>query len=239
MGGERPLSSKALRGSGWTWVSAKLFVSRALWAPGSRRVAKSGAFIGPAPRMSPPRPLPALLLGNGTHPIPRPLRPALSDIKAPLRAKDFEKVRSAPAPYRVPAPARASRKFRVSAASPLRSSCPKVSKDRLVTSRPAPGSRLRPKGGTEGREGRDLFEGRARWVPRACRTPRRQSPAPPRGRGFAPEAAGRRGGREPRAPCPRRVTRWRRASVCASPQAKRASCAATRTWRAASCSGAR
>lgn len=131
--------------------------------------------------MSPPRPLPALLLGNGTHPIPRPLRPALSDIKAPLRAKDFEKVRSAPAPYRVPAPARASRKFRVSAASPLRSSCPKVSKDRLVTSRPAPGSRLRPKGGTEGREGRDLFEGRARWAPRACRTPRRRPPAPPPG----------------------------------------------------------
>nr|XP_045369940.1 putative 2-oxo-4-hydroxy-4-carboxy-5-ureidoimidazoline decarboxylase [Camelus bactrianus] len=36
----------------------------------------------------------------------RPLCPALFDIKAPLRAKDFEKIRNAQAPYRVPAPSR-------------------------------------------------------------------------------------------------------------------------------------
>ena len=73
-----------------------------------------------------------------------PSCPALFDIKAPLRAKDFEKIRNARSPYRVPAPSRASRKFRAPVASPLLSSCPKVSKDKLVTSRPAPGSRPRP-----------------------------------------------------------------------------------------------
>lgn len=172
--GRKPLSAKALRGSGWKRVSAQSITCRALWAPGSRRVTKSGAFISQAPRMSPPRTLPALLPWNGTNPIPQALASGLSDIKAPLRAKDFEKIRGAPAPYRVPAPSRASRKFRVSAASPLRSSRPKVSKDKLVTSRPAPGSRLRLKGvGKEGHEVRGLFEGRAHWLPCACRTPSR------------------------------------------------------------------
>ncbi|XP_012505336.1 PREDICTED: putative 2-oxo-4-hydroxy-4-carboxy-5-ureidoimidazoline decarboxylase isoform X2 [Propithecus coquereli] len=47
----------------------------------------------------------------------RHFRPAPFDIKAPLRAKDFEKIRTAPAPYRVPAPSRWSRKFRASAAA--------------------------------------------------------------------------------------------------------------------------
>ncbi|KAM8803169.1 putative 2-oxo-4-hydroxy-4-carboxy-5-ureidoimidazoline decarboxylase isoform 1-T1 [Rhynchonycteris naso] len=49
---------------------------------------------------------------------PQALCPALFYIKAPLRAENFEKIRNAWDPYRVPAPSQASRKFRVSEASP-------------------------------------------------------------------------------------------------------------------------
>lgn len=57
----------------------------------------------------------------------------------------------------------------------------------------------------------------------------------------APHRAGREAGRQPRAPSPPSPPRADASPlrVCASPQAKRASCAATRTWRAASCSRAR
>ncbi|XP_010622257.1 putative 2-oxo-4-hydroxy-4-carboxy-5-ureidoimidazoline decarboxylase [Fukomys damarensis] len=65
----------------------------------------------------------------------RPWRPAPFNIKAPLRAKDFEKIGKAQAPYRVLAHCLAGRKFRASAAAltPLGSSRPKVSKDKPVT----------------------------------------------------------------------------------------------------------
>lgn len=179
----------------------------------------------------------------------RPPRPALSDIKAPSRAKDFEKIRNARAPYRVPAPSRASRKFRASEASPLRSSCPKVSKDKPVTSRPAPGSGPRPKElAPRGARFRTCSRGCGGGRPRNPGHPslpfvtsRRPCVSPLSALPQAPLRAGREAGWQPRAPSPPSPPRADASPlrVCASPQAKRASCAATRTWRAASCSRAR
>lgn len=198
---------------GWKWVSSQLILSKALCTPDSRspeltlRVAKSWAFIcKPLGRALALRTLPAHLLRNPAKPRPRllqevfgPSRPALDDIKAPLRAKDFEKIRNARAPYRVPAPSRASRKFRASAASPLRSSCPKVSKDKLVTSRPAPGSWPGlNEAGMKGREVGDAFEGQVSWAPRASGDPASL-------RGGAGPGAGR--ARRPRRPLRGAVTR--------------------------------
>jgi hypothetical protein len=139
--------------SGWKWVSLQL-IREALWMLDSRnpeltlRVTKSWAFICQTLWMLSPGPTPllAVLLWSRTKPLLQevfgPSCPAPFNIKAPLRAKDFEKIGKAQAPYHVPALSGAGRKFRASAAapSPLRSSCPKVSKDKPVTPAPPPGS---------------------------------------------------------------------------------------------------
>lgn len=181
------------------------------------------------------QPYPSALAGS-----PQALRPALFNIKAPLRAKDFEKIRNARASYRVPAPSRASHKFRVSAASPPPLFLPQGFKGQICHFAPCSWVLAEEKkSGTQGRKIRDLFVGLVHWAPLLLQdTPFCPSSFPGNLDSLPKPLGGGASGshfRPVRSALPYALP----PRVCASLQARRASYAATRTWPAASCSGAR
>ena len=160
----------------------QLIICKALCTPDSRspeltlRVTKPWAFICQAPRMLSLWILPALLLSRA-KPIPwlfqevfRPLCPALTDIKAPLRAKDFEKIRNARVPLSRPRslPSKSEIPSLRGRSPPL---CwPQGLKGQTCHFPPRPRGpgRGRVKRGWRGAGFRTSWRGRVRWAPRSA-----------------------------------------------------------------------